>query len=104
MYYRYWMHLAHHHVYAHYGVRTMRYKLIYYYADGLDQPGVIDESKEPEWELFDLDADPYELNNVYHDPAYAGVVEELTGELHRLQARVADQPYDHPTAAGTWRQ
>ena len=33
MYYRYWMHLAHHHVYAHYGVRTLRYKLIYYYAD-----------------------------------------------------------------------
>ena len=28
MYYRYWMHLAHHHVYAHYGVRTQRYKLI----------------------------------------------------------------------------
>jgi len=103
MYYRYWMHLAHHHVYAHYGVRTLRYKLIYYYADGLEQPGVIDESKEPEWELFDLDTDPYELNNVYHDPDYAGVVEELTEELHRLQARVADEPYDHPTAAGTWR-
>ena len=33
MYYRYWMHLAHHHVYAHYGVRTHQYKLIYYYAD-----------------------------------------------------------------------
>ena len=35
MYYRYWMHLAHHHVYAHYGVRTHRYKLIYYYADAM---------------------------------------------------------------------
>ena len=87
---------GHHHVYAHYGVRTLRYKLIYYYADGLDQPGVIDESKEPEWELFDLDSDPYELNNVYSDPAYADVVEELTEELHRLQARVDDEPYDHP--------
>ena len=42
MYYRYWMHLAHHHVYAHYGVRTHRYKLIYYYADALGQPGAID--------------------------------------------------------------
>ena len=53
MYYRYWMHLAHHHVYAHYGVRTLRYKLIYYYADALSQPGALDEPKEPEWELFD---------------------------------------------------
>ena len=61
MYYRYWMHLAHHHVYAHYGVRTHRYKLIYYYADALGQPGAIDESKPPEWELFDLDEDPNEL-------------------------------------------
>ena len=103
MYYRYWMHLAHHHVYAHYGVRTLRYKLIYYYADGLDQPGVIDESKEPEWELFDLDSDPCELNNVYSDPAYADVVEELTAELYRLQAKLGDEPYDHPSASGTWR-
>ena len=31
MYYRYWMHLAHFNIAAHYGVRTERYKLIYYY-------------------------------------------------------------------------
>ncbi len=30
MYYRYWMHLSHHNVPAHYGIRTPRYKLIYY--------------------------------------------------------------------------
>ena len=24
---------------------------------------------EPEWELFDLEADPYELNNIVADPA-----------------------------------
>ena len=29
MYYRYWMHLAHFNIPAHYGVRTERYKLIY---------------------------------------------------------------------------
>ena len=93
MYYRYWMHLAHHHVYAHYGVRTHRYKLIYYYADALGQPGAIDESKPPEWELFDLDEDPNELNNVYHDPAYADIAAELRGELRRLQEEVQDAPY-----------
>jgi arylsulfatase A-like enzyme len=93
MYYRYWMHLAHHNVYAHYGVRTLRYKLIYYYADALNQPGAIDDAKEPEWELFDLDQDPCELNNVYGHPEYADAVSELTVELHRLQEEVGDEPH-----------
>ena len=94
MYYRYWMHKAHHNVYAHYGLRTKRYKLIYYYSDALGQAGAIDETHEPEWELFDLEKDPYELNSVYDDPAYAGVVRELKAELHRLQAEVGDQRYE----------
>ncbi|TEU09361.1 MAG: DUF4976 domain-containing protein [Anaerolineales bacterium] len=94
MYYRYWMHLAHHNVYAHYGVRTLRYKLIYYYADALGQPGAIDDPREPEWELFDLDSDPSELCSVYDDPAYADVVRELKEELGRLQAQVGDEPYE----------
>ena len=92
MYYRYWMHLAHHYVYAHYGIRTMRYKLIYYYAEALGQPGAVDEPKEPEWELFDLEKDPYEMKNVYADPQYADVVRELKDELHRLQQEVGDEP------------
>ena len=93
MYYRYWMHKAHHNVYAHYGIRTRRYKLIYYYSDALGQPGAIDETYEPEWELFDLEKDPYELNNVYHDPAYAEIVRELKAALHRLQEEVGDARY-----------
>jgi arylsulfatase A-like enzyme len=93
MYYRYWMHKAHHNVYAHYGIRTKRYKLIYYYADALDQAGAIDESYEPEWELFDLQNDPYELLSVYDDPAYAEVRAELTNRMHGLQAEVADVRY-----------
>ena len=93
MYYRYWMHKAHHNVYAHYGIRTHRYKLIYYYGDALGQPGAIDETHEPEWELFDLEKDPHELHSVYNDPAYATVVRELTDELHRLQTECGDQRY-----------
>jgi arylsulfatase A-like enzyme len=92
MYYRYWMHLAHHRVCAHYGVRTLRHKLIYYYGEALGAQGAIEESWDPEWELFDLDKDPCELNNVYGDPAYADVVRELTAEMERLQSEVGDQP------------
>jgi arylsulfatase A-like enzyme len=93
MYYRYWMHKSHHNVYAHYGLRTPSYKLIYYYSDALGQEGAIDETYEPEWELFDLLRDPYELHNVYDNPAYANVVAELTAELHCLQAEVGDARY-----------
>jgi arylsulfatase A-like enzyme len=93
MYYRYWMHKAHHNVYAHYGIRTKRYKLIYYYADALGQLGAVDETYEPEWELFDLELDPYELTNLYHDPAYGNVVNELKDELHCMQITVGDTRY-----------
>ena len=97
MYYRYWMHKAHHNVYAHYGLRTKRFKLIFYYNDALGQPGAIDETYAPEWELFDLENDPYELNSIYADPAYAAVVRQLKEELHRIQAEVGDEryPLDH---------
>ncbi|HET7559722.1 MAG TPA: sulfatase [Limnochordia bacterium] len=87
MYYRYFMHLAHHNVYAHYGVRTDRYKLIYYYKT---------EPAPPEWELFDLEHDPCELHNRYHDPAYADQVAALKRELLRLREEVGDvsEPWD----------
>ncbi len=90
MYYRYWMHLAHHGVPAHYGVRTKRYKLIYYYGEPLGKSGAVDEPTEPEWELFDLANDPYEMNNVYDDAAYADAVRELRAELYRLKEEVGD--------------
>ena len=93
MYYRYWMHLAHHNVYAHYGIRTLRYKLIFYYADALGQAGAVDDPRPPEWELFDLEKDPHELHSVYRDPAYADIVAELKTELRRLQVQVDDEPY-----------
>ena len=93
MYYRYWMHKADHNVYAHYGIRTHQHKLIYYYSDALDQPGAIDETYEPEWELFDLERDPQELINVCDDPVYASVRAELTDELHRLQEEAGDARY-----------
>jgi arylsulfatase A-like enzyme len=93
MYYRYWMHLADHYVPAHYGVRTKRYKLIYYYGQPLGASGALPEPKSPYWELFDLEKDPRELKSVYGDPSYAPVVKQLKEELARLQKRYKDQPW-----------
>jgi arylsulfatase A-like enzyme len=91
MYYRYWVHRdVMHNVWAHYGVRTDRYKLVYYYAEPCGQSGAIGEPCPPEWELFDLERDRHELHSVYDDPAYADVVRDLTAELHRLQIDLGD--------------
>lgn len=97
LYYRYWMHLAHFNIKAHYGVRTERYKLIYYYAEALGAEGAIDVTMPKEWELFDLERDPRELRNVYDDPAYAEVVVSLKLELARLREEVGDE-------SGDWRE
>ncbi|WP_246066845.1 sulfatase family protein [Paenibacillus koleovorans] len=95
MYYRYWMHLDDwHNVYSHYGVRTERYKLIYYYAEALGTLGSKEEKRTPEWELFDLQEDRYEMHNRYGDPAYAAVTAELKQELRRLQLAVLDEPVE----------
>ncbi len=93
MYYRYWMHGTNHNVYAHYGVRTKNRKLIYYYADPLDQPGAEGEAQPPEWELFNLEEDPCEIRNLYGDPLYREEIDALKAELHRLQAEVGDTPH-----------
>jgi len=90
MYYRYWMHGAHFNVAAHFGVRTKRYKLIYYYGLGLGVRGAKKTPTPPEWELFDLNKDPKEMNNVYDDPAYGNIVKELKAELIRLRKELGD--------------
>ena len=71
-YYQYYEYPGAHCVQRHYGVRTERHKLIYFYL--LD-----------EWELFDLENDPNELNSVYDDPAYADVVATMKAELDKLR-------------------
>lgn len=115
IYYRYWMQRAHHNVAAHYGVRTKHHKLIYYYYDAMDQPGTEQGvvagpmlarsgppslDLPPEWELFDLKADPAELHNVYGKPEYAEIARELTDELHRLQRHFGDRPHPSDQTAG----
>ncbi|MFE6996534.1 sulfatase [Microbacterium sp. NPDC057659] len=96
MYYRYFENDdINHHAFAHYGIRTERYKLIYFYNDGMGLPGSSGHTYPPEWELYDLEADPEELHNIYLDPAYLELREELKARLWRLQAELLDTP--HPS-------
>jgi arylsulfatase A-like enzyme len=78
IYYHYYEYPQPHHVAPHYGVRTGRYKLVYY-----------DQTQE--WELFDLEEDPREMRSVYEDPARAELVATLKAELRRLREYYGDQ-------------
>ena len=102
VYYRYWEHDdPNHKAPAHYGYRTDRYKLIYYYNDGFGLPFTMPFTYPPEWELYDLEADPDELVNVYDRPEHAEIREELKAAMWREQARLGDAPHpSQPVPAG----
>jgi arylsulfatase A-like enzyme len=75
-YYHYYEYPRWHFVRKHYGVTDRRFKLIHFYEDDIN-----------EWELYDLQFDPYELHNLYDNPAYKGVKQRLHAQLeqHRQQ-------------------
>ncbi|MBL7152092.1 MAG: sulfatase [Phycisphaerae bacterium] len=93
MYYRYWQHCSRP---AHYGIRTKRYKLIFFYGLGLDMKGAEKKPTKPGVELYDLMRDPFELNNVYDHPAYANVVKRLKTQLKDKKAELGDTDEKYP--------
>lgn len=81
LYYHYYEYPAEHAVKKHYGVRDDRYKLIHFYDD-IDQ-----------WELYDLQADPKEMHNLYGQKDYEAVTQRMMAKLKELQ-RQYDDPID----------
>ncbi len=79
IYYHYYEFPGEHAVRRHYGIRTQRYKLIRFYGD-MDV-----------WELYDLQNDLHEMNNLYGNPKYESIVKVLKADLKRLQ-----EEYDDP--------
>jgi arylsulfatase A-like enzyme len=77
MYYRYYHDPGDHNTRAHYGVRTLTHKLIYFW-------------KKDQWEMYDLTKDPEEMKNLYNDPAQQETVAQLKKELYRLKKEVKD--------------
>ncbi len=70
---------------AHFGIRTDRFKLIYY--DGLK-----DRPEPKRWELYDLVRDPHETRNAYGDREYRDEIAQLKKRLEELQASLGDRP------------
>lgn len=75
MYYHYYEFPYWHHVQPHYGVRTQKYTLAHFYYN-------IDV-----WELYDLEKDPQQLNNIINDPAYVNVISDLKLKLKELMQK-----------------
>lgn len=75
VYYHYYEYPSVHMVKKHYGAVTRDYKLVHFYYD-------IDE-----WELYDLKKDPMEMNNVFHDSAYAAIRKDMEDKLAALRQK-----------------
>ncbi|PWH83276.1 sulfatase [Algibacter marinivivus] len=72
MYYHYYEFPYWHHVQPHYGIRTQKYTLAHFYYN-------IDV-----WELYDLEKDPSQMNNIINDPQYSNVIADLKNQLKDL--------------------
>ena len=58
---------------------------------GVIKPGSVNEDYDiDEWELFDIKADPEEMKNVYNEPAYASIKEDLHKRLTKIMAKYKD--------------
>jgi len=67
------------------GVRTSKYKYV--------------ENGTGEIELYDLEADPFELNNLQGNPEYASAQAALAGRLAALRACSGQTCHSHPSLA-----
>lgn len=68
------------------GVRTERYKYIHHFYE------------TQEYELYDLKADPEEMNNLYGKPGYEAITKQLQTRLEQLRHELNDHYEFKPTA------
>ena len=77
IYYHYYEYPSVHMVPRHNGIRTERYKLMHFY-------------EFDEWEFYDLETDPDELQNEYNNLKYADIISRTKRELTTLQQQYRD--------------
>ncbi|MGB5555889.1 MAG: sulfatase/phosphatase domain-containing protein, partial [Flavobacteriaceae bacterium] len=97
MYYRYWLHSPDRP--AHFGVRNERYKLAFFYGQGLKMKGASEESSAPAWEFYDLQKDPKELHNAYAEPEYQKIISEMKLAIVEERKKYGDLDADHAVMA-----
>ena len=96
VYYRYWMNRGHFNIPGHLGVRTKRYKLIYFYDNDIGPDGrtrvngARPNVRDPFWEFYDLEKDPLEMENSYDDRTYRDRVLALKKRILELRDDYGD--------------
>ncbi|MDO4550477.1 MAG: sulfatase [Planctomycetia bacterium] len=80
IYYHYYEYPAEHMVKKHEGVYDGRFKLIHFYDD-------VDE-----WEFYDLEKDPRELQNLYSEPEYSSEITRMKAELENQKKKLNVPP------------
>ena len=89
IYYHYYEYPSVHMVPKHNGIRTERYKLMHFYEFG-------------EWEFYDLENDPEELNNLYGKSEFAELIETHKAKLASLQ-EYYDDDSELPKMSEAWK-
>ena len=116
---------SNHNPYPQRTVRNDRYKLIWNPLSGTENPGYeftlshtvkINEEEllkdadpqvrkayllmksPPEYELYDLETDPFEMKNLSEENGYAEILEQLKAELLKWQKQTADPLIDKNVA------
>ena len=80
LYYHYYQGIeSEHRVAKQYGVRTDTHKLIRFKDVGMDH-----------WEMYDVKSDPAEMFNIYDNPAYANIRQDLHLKLQKLRIQYED--------------
>lgn len=87
-YYQYYEWVNPEGVRPHRGIRTERYKLIHYVLE------------PQEFEMYDLEKDPNETQNLYGRPQYASLQQKLWDRMQELQVEVPERPKIQPKRPG----
>lgn len=107
-YYRYWMHIIHHYIPAHFGVRSKDYKLAFFYGKHYlpqkefkghyweKQYYGIEKETPHTWEFYDLKNDPEELHNRYNDPEYKEIIAKMKEQLKAEREKLNETDEDYP--------
>ncbi len=66
-----------HNIYPHYGIRTQKHKLMYFYT-------------LKEWEYYNLETDPNETENQYDNPDFENIIDKLKTKLDSLRRYYKD--------------
>ena len=99
IYYRYWLHMAHHDNPAHFGIRTDTHKLIFFYGlpcgidNGYDKPF---PPTKPYWELYNIAEDPMEMNNIIGEEGTEETFKALKEQLKELRVQFDDLDPEYP--------